>query len=234
MACPVPCAVTLPFSSTVATLSSLLSHMTVLLVASSGSTTASILCLLPTVKMPSESSNVMDSITFTTVTFVSALMFSGTTSISLSTSALSFVAEVSATILVVMMQSPTPTAVTLPFSSTVATDSSLLSYVSLTSVASSGVIFASSAFVASPFSSSSRLSGADTPVGRITTLICVVELIFAVSVVTVTSASPAPTAVTKPESSTVTTLSSELLQSNVSFSASSATSAVLTSLLVLY
>ena len=116
----------MPSASTVAMDSSLLFQVTALSVASSGNTVVLMVCVLPTVRTPSLESSVMDSIALPTVTLVSALAFSGTTSISLSTPASSAVAVVSATMVVVMVHSPTPTAVTLPDSSTVATDSSLL------------------------------------------------------------------------------------------------------------
>ena len=62
------------------------------------------------------------------------------------------------------------TAVTLPVSSTVATDSSLDSYASLTSVASAGTSLASKSLVFSPLVTRSIDSGAATPVGVTTTL----------------------------------------------------------------
>ena len=68
-----------------------------------------------------------------------------------------------------MVHSPSATAVTRPFSSTVATLSSLEVYASFTSVASSGVILASRFLEFSPFVTSSKVSGASTPVGVMTT-----------------------------------------------------------------
>ena len=122
----------------------------------------------------------------------------------------------------VITHSPSATAVTTPFSSTVATFSSLDSYASLTSVASSGVILAPRALLFSPFVTSSMESGASTPVGVITTFTWVVEEILASATDTVTSASPAPTAVTRPVSSTVATVSSEEVQVRFSLDAASA------------
>ena len=192
VASPSPTASMLPFSSTLTTVSSLDSYVTPFSVASSGVTVTVIFSLSPI----SRSNSVLSASTFST----------GTTGFLTLTLIETFLLE-SAFDVAVIVASPSPTASRLPFSSTLTTSSLLDLYVTPFSVASSGVTV-TVIFSLSPISRSiSSLSTVIPSTGTVTLTGISIALSGLPLGVIVIVASPPPTAVTLPFSSTLTTSS---------------------------
>ena len=115
--------------------------------------------------------------------------------------------------LAVIFASPLPTAFTLPLASTVATLSLLLLQVTVLSVAPSGVTLATSVTGSSSTVRSSSVSSRVMPVTSTVTF--TVQVAVLPPAVAVIFASPLPTAVTLPSSSTVATFSLLVSQNRV-------------------
>ena len=190
VAVPGATAVTLPSASTVATASSEVLHATDLSVASSGATVAASVASSP---------STISRVSLSTVTPSTGMTFASTVTSH-------FAVFPPSVVVAVIVAVPAATAVTLPFSSTVATFSSEVLHANVLSEASSGATVAVS--VASSPSTMERVSLSTVMPETGMTFASTVTSHFAVfppsEVVTVMVADPAFTAVTFPPSTVAT------------------------------